>query len=104
MPTASELQHFEISDEDAAGATFVKGRGCKNCQNTGYRGRKAVFELMTMNAGIREMTFRSEATQNIRRLAHQGGMRTLVDDAKDKAMEGVTTLFEVDKLMKSSDA
>jgi len=102
-PDSGELKQFEISDEQAAEATFVRGKGCNYCQHTGYRGRKAVFEMMTMNATLREMTFRSEPTQNLRRQARLFGMRTLVDDAKDKAMEGVTTLDEVFKLQSSTD-
>ncbi|MEX2286877.1 MAG: GspE/PulE family protein [Planctomycetaceae bacterium] len=102
-PDHTELEHFNISEEDAGSATFMKGKGCNYCQHTGYRGRKAVFELMTMNSTLREMTFRSEPTQNIRRQARLFGMKTLVDDAKDKAMEGVTTLAEVYRLEKSGD-
>lgn len=98
-PPASELQHFGITPEMTENAAFAKGAGCKNCQQTGYRGRKAVFELMMMTSKIRELTFKSEATQIIRRAAHATGMRTLADDAKDKAIEGITTLFEVQKLM-----
>ena len=73
---------------------------CNNCQHTGYRGRRAVFELMTMNSTLREMAFNSEPAQNIRRQARLFGMRTLVDDARDKAMAGLTTLAEVEKLSK----
>ena len=102
-PDASELQQFDISPEEAAQATFMRGRGCNECQHTGYRGRKAVFELMTMNATLREMTFRREPTQNIRRQARLFGMRTISDDAKDKALEGITTLAEVYKLQMSGD-
>ncbi len=102
-PDASELQHFSISDEQLETATFARGRGCNHCQHTGYRGRKAVFELMTMNSALREMTFKSEPTQAIRRQARLFGMKTLVDDAKDKAMQGITTLAEVYKLQSARD-
>ena len=102
-PDPGELQHFDISDSEADGATFMRGRGCNHCQHTGYYGRKAVFELMTMNAAIREMTFRSEPTQNIRRQARLFGMKTIVDDAKDKAIIGVTTLAEVHRLESSGE-
>ncbi len=102
-PDASELQHFDITPEQVQAATFARGRGCNHCQHTGYRGRKAVFELMTMNSTLREMTFKSEPTQAIRRQARLFGMKTLVDDAKDKALEGVTTLSEVYKLESSRD-
>ena len=102
-PDASELQHFSITPEQAAEATFARGRGCNHCQHTGFRGRKAVFELMTMNSTLREMTFKSEPTQAIRRQARLFGMKTLVDDAKDKAMQGITTLGEVYKLQSARD-
>ncbi len=102
-PDRSELDYYEITDEEAAEATFTRGRGCSNCTQTGYRGRKAVFELMVMNSAIREMTFKGEPTQAIRRQARLFGMKTLVDDARDKALQGITTLAEVNKLMKSYD-
>jgi len=102
-PSQGELQHFGVTEEEMETAEFVIGDGCKHCQQTGYRGRKAVFELMTMNTKIREMTFKGEATQNIRRQAMQSGMRSLVEDATDKAIQGVTTLFEVEKLGSSID-
>ncbi len=100
MPDPGELQFFDISDQEAEEAMFVRGKGCNECQHTGYRGRKAVFELMLMNATLRDMTFRSEPSQNIRRQARLFGMKTLADDAKDKAMQGVTTLAEVHRLSK----
>ncbi len=103
VPSDSELEHFSITAEEAADGNFVRGRGCNYCQHTGYRGRKAVFELMLMNSTLREMTFRSEPTQNIRRQARLFGMKTLVEDAKDKALAGITTLSEVYRLEKSSE-
>ena len=102
-PDPSELQHFGISAEEAANAQFARGTGCKHCTHTGYRGRLAVFELMTMNSTLREMTFRNEPTQNIRRQAKLFGMKTLVDDAKEKALQGITTLSEVQQLESSRD-
>ena len=99
-PEQSEIDYFELTDEEIREGVFVKGRGCNHCQHTGFRGRRAVFELMTMNPTIREMTFASEPTQNIRRQARLFGMRTIVDDAKDKALTGLTTLGEVYKLSK----
>lgn len=101
MPDRGELTYYGITEEELATATFMRGRGCNHCQHTGYRGRKAVFELMVMNSTIREMSFKGEPTQAIRRQARLFGMKTLVEDAKDKALLGVTTLSEVSKLMKS---
>jgi type IV pilus assembly protein PilB len=102
-PDSQELEHFDITPDQAAKSTFVRGKGCNHCQHTGFRGRVAVFELMTMNPTIREMTFRSEPTQNIRRQARLFGMKTLVEDAKDKALQGITSLTEVYRLEKFSE-
>jgi type IV pilus assembly protein PilB len=103
QPDNQELEHFDITPDLAARSTFVRGKGCNHCQHTGFRGRLAVFELMTMNPTLREMTFRSEPTQNIRRQARLFGMKTIVEDAKDKALQGVTSLTEVYRLEKFSE-
>ncbi len=102
-PDASELAEFGISQERADASTFMRGKGCNYCQHTGYRGRVAVFELMTMNSKLREMTFNREPSQNIRRQARLMGMRTLAEDASDKALKGITTLLEVSRLQKAVD-
>ncbi len=103
QPEPSELQQFGITSAEAAAASFFRGKGCQTCQHTGYKGRNAVFELMLMNSMLREMTFRSEPAQNLRRQARLFGMKSLVQDAKEKAMKGVTTLAEVYKLQTSRD-
>ncbi len=97
-PEPSELEEFGLTQEMIANADFHRGKGCNHCQHTGYRGRRAVFELMMMNATLREMSFNSEPTQHIRRQARLFGMKTLVEDSVDKAMQGVTTLAEAYKL------
>jgi type IV pilus assembly protein PilB len=94
-PDPTELQLLEVTPEQIATAKFMQGKGCAHCQHTGYRGRKAVFELMTMTSSIRDMTFKSEPSQNIRRQAQMLGMRTLVQDALDKALKGITSIQEV---------
>ena len=100
QPNPEEIDFFTLSDEELDGGDWVKGKGCSVCQHTGFKGRRAVFELMTMNATLREMAFNSEPSQNIRRQARLFGMKTIVDDARDKAMAGMTTLSEVMKLSK----
>jgi type IV pilus assembly protein PilB len=102
-PDPSEIALFSLTPEQVANASFMRGGGCNHCQHTGYRGRIAVFELMTMNSKLREMTFNREPAQNIRRQARLMGMKTLAEDAADKALKGVTTLLEVVMLQKSVD-
>jgi type IV pilus assembly protein PilB len=94
-PSAAELRGAGLTPERIANATFMRGRGCGYCHHTGYRGRTAIFEMMKMNAAVREMTFRREATQAIRRQARLFGMRTLLEDGVNKALRGISTLEEV---------
>ncbi|QDU07279.1 GspE/PulE family protein [Gimesia aquarii] len=99
-PDPGELEYLGLSPSQLESAIFNRGKGCNTCSHTGYKGRKAVFELMMMNSAIREMTFRSEPSQNIRRQARLFGMKSLAEDAADKALLGITTLSEAMKLAK----
>ncbi|WP_417386311.1 GspE/PulE family protein [Gimesia sp.] len=99
-PDPGELEYLGLTESKLATAIHNRGKGCNTCSHTGYKGRKAVFELMMMNSSIREMTFRSEAAQNIRRQARLHGMKSLAEDATDKALLGITTLSEAMKLAK----
>lgn len=101
-PEQIEIDQFGITPDQLATAKWSRGKGCANCQHTGYRGRCAVFELMIMNSTLREMTFKSEPAQNLRRQARLFGMKTLVEDALDKAIAGRTTTLEVSKLDKGN--
>lgn len=95
MPPEEELKAARITADDLKTANFSRGKGCKNCNGTGYKGRKGIFEMLAMNAKLREMTFNREPTQVIRKVARQTGMRTLLEDGVFKALRGITTLEEV---------
>jgi len=94
-PPAPLLKGLGIRPEIAAKANFRRGKGCSHCNKTGYRGRLAIYELMNMSPEVREMTFRGESHQNIRKIARKQGMRTLFEDGMIKALKGVTTIDEV---------
>jgi type IV pilus assembly protein PilB len=94
-PDPTEIHAAGLTPDQVENATFMRGRGCNYCHHTGYRGRSGIYELMKMNAGIREMTFNRAPTQEIRRQARLHGMRTLLEDGIDKAVRGLTTLEEV---------
>jgi type IV pilus assembly protein PilB len=94
-PPAAELKAAGISAERAAQATFMRGRGCAHCHQSGYRGRLGIFEMLRMNSALREMTFNREPTQTIRRQSRLIGMRTLLEDGAIKALKGISTLEEV---------
>ncbi len=72
-----------------------KAVGCGTCVQTGYRGRKAIFEMMVMNTQIRELAFKLAPISDLRRAALHNGMRPLVGDGKLKILSGVTTAAEI---------
>jgi type IV pilus assembly protein PilB len=94
-PASVEIKASGLTPEQLKGATFMRGRGCSHCNHTGYRGRKGIFELLRMTSSMREMTFRREPTQTIRRQSRLHGMRTLLEDGLEKSLRGITTLEEV---------
>jgi type IV pilus assembly protein PilB len=94
-PPAHLLQGLGLRPEVAKKANFMRGKGCSHCNKTGYRGRMGIFELMAMTGQIRELTFKGEPTQNLRRVARKQGMRTLFEDGMIKALKGLTTLDEI---------
>jgi type IV pilus assembly protein PilB len=102
-PLDSDIQAAGLTPEQLAGATFMKGRGCSNCQKRGYKGRLGVFELMVMNNKIRELAFQGAATQDLRRAAVASGMRVMWDDGIDKVLRGITTFEEVFRVTKKPE-
>ncbi|HSR52697.1 MAG TPA: type II secretion system ATPase GspE [Acidobacteriota bacterium] len=74
---------------------LYQGRGCKECGDTGYRGRLGIFELMLMNEEIRRLTVGHTDSNELRKAALKGGMITLRRDGFEKASKGLTTIAEV---------
>ncbi|MEA3402530.1 MAG: ATPase, T2SS/T4P/T4SS family [Armatimonadota bacterium] len=86
---------FDPDDPANEDVTFYRGTGCPACRNTGYRGRIAVFELMVMTQEIRELVVKRASADQVKEAALAGGMVTLVDDAMDKAISGITDVDEI---------
>jgi type IV pilus assembly protein PilB len=103
QPLDTQIEAAGITPEMLQGATFMKGRGCANCQKSGYKGRLGIFELMIMNNKIRELAFQGAATQEIRRAAVGQGMRVMFEDGVAKALRGITTLDEVFRVSKKAE-
>ncbi|MHC5536729.1 GspE/PulE family protein [Singulisphaera rosea] len=99
-PPAHLIQAIGLRPEIVKKANFMKGKGCSHCNKTGYRGRMGIYELLTMTTQIREMTFKGEPTQVIRKMARKQGMRTLFEDGMIKALKGLTTLEEILRITK----
>ncbi len=94
-PTPAQLLSAGLHAEDADRFTFVKGVGCGDCRGTGYRGRKAVAEILTLNDEIREMIVEKAPIRPIKEAAYRLGTRPLHQTSLDWATQGLTTLEEV---------
>ena len=94
-PSNDLLLDLQLTPKDIAGKKFYRGRGCDMCNNTGYKGRVGLFELMIMNNELRDMIIRNAATDELREAARRNGMVSLRDAGMQLAYEGGTTLDEV---------
>ena len=74
---------------------FYRGAGCRECRNTGFSGRKGIFELMVMNDDIRDLILERSSSGRVKSKAVEGGLILLRDDGWTKVREGITTLAEV---------
>jgi len=88
---------FELGMErgELEGKKFYRGAGCDACNNTGYKGRVGLFEMMVLNDTIRDMVMGNASTDEIRAEAQRGGMITLREFGMGLASDGVTSLEEI---------
>ena len=75
--------------------TFSRGQGCDGCNRSGYYGRVGIFEVMPIDDSIREAMLKKLSASDIKKIAVEGGMKTMVQDGFEKAARGVTTLEEI---------
>jgi type IV pilus assembly protein PilB len=94
-PTEDQLMELDLRPEDVVGRTFFFGKGCENCNNTGYRGRMGIFEIMLFDDELRDLIIRHSSTQVLRQEARKRGMRTLRQAGLLAIYDGVTTIEEV---------
>ena len=95
VPSEDILAQFGTTLEELDGKKFYKGRGCDVCNNTGYKGRVGLFELMIMTDELREMVMQNSSADDMRKVAQANGMVTLRDAGIAFAHEGTTTADEV---------
>jgi len=95
MPSTEILSQLDLTPDDVIGKKFYRGRGCAACNNTGFKGRSGLFELMMINEQVREMINRGASTEKIRDVALQSGMRSLRITGLEKVYSGITTIEEI---------
>jgi general secretion pathway protein E/type IV pilus assembly protein PilB len=95
QPTESELQSLNLDASKTTGATFMRGKGCNDCNKTTYRGRFGIFEIFTIDDEARKLIYDRVPASILRARAREMGMRTLREDGARKVMAGLTTADEV---------
>jgi type IV pilus assembly protein PilB len=95
VPTDEQLMELALRRSDIEGRTLYRGRGCDDCNHSGYRGRKAIFEIMKMDDQLRELVTQEASTSVLRAECRRRGMRTLRESGLLAIYEGQTTIDEV---------
>ena len=97
-PDAQLLADSGISAASASTMQFKFAKGCGHCRGTGYRGRRAVAELLILNDELREMIVAREPIRKLKEAAKRSGMRTIREAALDAVGNGITTLQEINRV------
>jgi general secretion pathway protein E/type IV pilus assembly protein PilB len=95
VPSEAELRALSIDPNNTGNATFMKGKGCSDCNKTGYRGRFGIFEIFVIEDEIRKLIYDRVAASELRSRAREMGMRTLREDGARKVLAGLTSPEEV---------
>jgi type IV pilus assembly protein PilB len=94
-PKEEELMELNLRPEDVRGRRIFRGRGCDNCNRSGFRGRLGIFEILYMDDDMRELVMKEASTNVLREHARRRGMRTLRESGLLAIYEGQTTIDEV---------
>jgi len=92
---AERLRDIQVPADQIGKFQCYKGKGCSNCSNTGYKGRVAVYEVMTFGEALKEVLLGGNAASELKGAAIKAGMQSLRMSANKKLIEGMTTVEEV---------
>ena len=95
IPDKQSSSQIGLDSEDIAKSTFLRGAGCSECLNTGFKKRSAIFELLVMNDDIQQMVLERTRSGFIKEKAKAQGMVTLAEDGANKVRQGITTVEEI---------
>jgi general secretion pathway protein E len=98
LPDAAELRDSGLDAAQVAGWRFKAGSGCGHCRGTGYKGRKAVAEVLILNDAMREMITTRAPVSRMKEEAARGGIRLVREAALDLVRNGETTLAELNRV------
>lgn len=98
VPDEDMLRTSGLTAAQAAGMQFKHAQGCGHCRGTGYKGRKAVAEMLVLNDELREMIIARQPIRQLKEAAARNGMRTIREAAVSAAAEGMTSLQEINRV------
>src|SRR5205823_14727456 len=101
FPTEQELTDAELADK--VGRPFRKGAGCRQCHDTGFKGRLGIYEVMEVTPELRRLVHRGAASHELRDKMRQQGVLTLREEGVQLALDGKTTLDEVLRVTHNDD-
>ena len=99
-PTEEEKRMVGIAENEDV--TFYKGEGCQECGRTGYRGRRGVFEILTLDVALRREVANNASSEELTKTALENGFVTMKDNCRRLVLEGVTTVAEAAKAINSA--
>ncbi|MDB5950883.1 MAG: type secretion system family protein, partial [Massilia sp.] len=94
----AELAAVNLERADVHDYLFMQGKGCGDCRGTGYKGRRSIAEILTLNDEIREMIVDKQPIRRIKAAAYDNGTRSLRLAALDLVRRGATTLLEIKRV------
>lgn len=94
-PEVGAMEEMEINQSEIKEFTIFKGAGCETCANTGFRGRRGIYELLLINDEIRELILAKSASNIIKEKGRSQGMKTLREAGWHKVKAGISTISEV---------
>ena len=97
-PLDAELASVHLERHEVADYVFMRGKGCGDCRGTGYRGRRSIAEILTLNDEIRELIVDKQPIRRIKAAAHANGTRSLRLAALDLVRRGATTIDEIKRV------
>jgi general secretion pathway protein E len=102
-PLNDELVRIGIDPSEVPESGLYRARGCSECLGTGYAGRSGIFEILTIDDHIRNLTLTTADSTTIKRKANEHGMTTLRMDGAEKVLKGQTSIDEVMRVAEESD-
>jgi len=95
QPSETLLKSFKMGNRVTSETKFMRGTGCKNCFNTGHKGRTSICEFLLVTPEIQKLVLNKASAEEIKNLARKQGMRTLREVAIDKVLAGITSPAEM---------